>query len=85
MIQLWNNEPVQWRVELEAQKGEPLSLRTGEQGRVLIVNLGEEPKPETVRRAAAKAVKTDQSLGGHSVMLDAPTAAKAQAMAGVSA
>ncbi|MDE6260010.1 MAG: leucyl aminopeptidase family protein [Oscillospiraceae bacterium] len=85
MIQLWNNEPVQWRVELETQKGEPLSLRTAEQGRILIVNLGEKPEPQTVRRAAAKAVKTVQSLGGQSVLFDAAPAAEALGTAGVSA
>lgn len=85
MIQLWNNEPVQWRVELETQKGDPLSLRTGIQGRILIVNLGEKPKPETVRRAAAKAVKTVQSLGGQSVLLNTAPAAEALGAAGVSA
>lgn len=85
MIQLWNNEPAQWRVELETQKGEPLSLRAGEQGRVLIVNLGEEPKAETVRRAAAKAVKTVQSLGGQSAVLNSAPAAELLGEAGVSA
>lgn len=84
MIQLWNHESAQWRVELEAG-GEPLALRTGEQGRVLIVSLGGAPAAETVRRAAAKAVKAVQSLGGQSALLDAAKAAELLGAAGVSA
>lgn len=71
MVKLWNQEPAQWRLELAAGDGKPLSLRTGETGRTLIVELGGKPTLETLRRACAKAVKTVKELGGGSAVLDA--------------
>ena len=70
MVQLWNGEAAQWRVELRT--AEPaLSVKTGDTGRTLILGLGETPDAETVRRAAAKAVKSIRPLGAESALLDA--------------
>ena len=76
MVQLWNGEAAQWRVELRTS--EPaLSVKTSETGRTLILGLGETPGTETVRRAAAKAVKSIRPLGAESALLDAAEVAAA--------
>ena len=72
MVKLWQGESAAWRVELELDgPGGALALRTGAQGRVLIVGLGKDPGLETLRRAAAKAVKALRELGADSAVLDA--------------
>ena len=77
MVKLWQGESAQWRIELETGgEGTALSLHTGAQGRVLIVNLGGEPTAETARRAAAKAVKTLRGLEAASAVLDAAPVVK---------
>ena len=86
MVKLWQGESAQWRVELETGgEGAALSLRTGAQGRVLIVSLGEAPRPETARRAAAKAAKALRELGADSAVLDAAPAVKALGPEGAAA
>ena len=86
MVKLWQGESAQWRIELETGgEGTALSLHTGAQGRVLIVNLGGEPTAETARRAAPKAVKTLRGLEAASAVLDAAPAVKALGPEGAAA
>ena len=71
MVKLWQGESAQWRVELELNgEGTALSLRMKE-GRVLSVCLGGQTTENTLRRAAAKAVKVLRELGADSAVLDA--------------
>lgn len=86
MVKLWQEESAAWRVELELDgPGGALALRTGVQGRVLIVGLGKDPGLETLRRAAAKAVKALRELGADSAVLDAAPAVKALGPQGAAA
>ena len=86
MVKLWQRESAAWRVELELDgPGGALALRTGVQGRVLIVGLGKDPGLETLRRAAAKAVKALRELGADSAVLDAAPAVKALGPQGAAA
>lgn len=86
MVKLWQGESAQWRVELETgEESAALSLRTGTQGRVLVVGLGPAPNAETARRAAAKAAKTLRELGADSALLDAAPAVKELGPAGAAA
>ena len=72
MVQLWNQESVQWKIALQTG-GESMSFRMGDEPRQLLVSLGDAEKVtgELLRRAAAKAVKTVRELGGESAVLDA--------------
>lgn len=86
MVKIWENEPAQWRLELEVGgEGSALSLRVGEEGRTLVVSLGDEPTAETARRAAAKAVKALREIGASSAVLDAAPAVRALGAEGLSA
>ncbi len=81
MIKLWNQESVDWRLELQAKgEGDSLPLRMGDQPRQLLVELGEAVTPEVLRRAAAKAVKTACEYGAESALLEAPAAQDAGAL-----
>ena len=72
MVKIWDEESTDWRLELEpGENTAPLTLRPGENGRTLVTALGKEPTAETVRRAAAKTVKTIRELGAASALLDA--------------
>ena len=72
MVQLWNQESVQWNIALQTG-GESMSCRMGDEPRQLLMGLGEGDKinGELLRRAAAKAVKTVRELGGESAVLTA--------------
>lgn len=86
MVRIWNQEQAQWRLQLEVGGEEaPLSLRMGDEGRVLAVSLGGEPTAETARRAAAKAVKSLRDLGVTSAVLDAAPAVRTLGAEGLSA
>ena len=86
MVGIWNQEKAQWRLELEAGgEGSALSLRMGEEGRVLTACLGDQPTAETARRVAAKAVKALRDLGVSSAVLDAAPAVKALGADGLAA
>lgn len=86
MVKLWQGESAQWRVELELNgEGAALSLRMKEEGRVLSVCLGGQPTENTLRRAAAKAVKALRDLGVNSAVLDAAPAVKALGPEGAAA
>lgn len=86
MVKLWQGESAQWRVELELNgEGTALSLRMKEEGRVLSVCLGGQPTENTLRRAAAKAVKALRELGVNSAVLDAAPAVKALGPEGAAA
>lgn len=74
MVKLWNYEDAGWRLELSVDgESAPLSLSAGE-GRTLTVSLGKDATAETVRRAAAKAVKAIRDLGAASALLNAAPA-----------
>ena len=86
MVKLWQGESAQWRVELELNgEGAALSLRMKEEGRVLSVCLGGQPTENTLRRAAAKAVKVLRELGADSAVLDAAPAVEALGPEGAAA
>ena len=86
MVKIWNQEQTQWRLELEVGgESSALSLRMGEQGRVLAVGLGDAPTAETARRAAAKAVKSLRELGVTSAVLDAAPAVRTLGADGLAA
>ena len=85
MVKLWQGESAQWRMELELNgEGTALSLRMKE-GRVLSVCLGGQPTENTLRRAAAKAVKVLRELGADSAVLDAAPAVEALGPEGAAA
>ena len=85
MVKIWEQEPAQWRLELEVGgEGSALSLRMGE-GRSLTVCLGGAPTAETARRAAAKAVKSLREAGVSSAVLDSGPAVQALGAEGLSA
>ncbi len=86
MVHLWNQETVQWKIELQTG-GEAMSCRMGDEPRQLLVGLGEKEKVtgELLRRAAAKAVKTVREFGGESAVLDAAPAVKALGAEGLAA
>lgn len=88
MVQLWNRESAQWRIELQADgDSEAMSFRIGDAPRQLLAGLGESGKitGELLRRAAAKAVKTVRELGGESAVLDAAPAVAALGADGLAA
>ena len=86
MVKLWNQEAADWRLELESGgDSAPLSLRTGAEGRTLILCLGKDPSAETARRAAAKAVAAIRELGARTALLDVDPAARALGPGGLSA
>lgn len=72
MIKQWNGEHTDWRIALCLEE-DALSVKAAGTGRTLCVGLGSpaELTAETVRRAAAKAVKTVRPLGAGSAVLDA--------------
>ncbi|MDE7242620.1 MAG: leucyl aminopeptidase family protein, partial [Oscillospiraceae bacterium] len=86
MVQLWNGESVQWRLSLCAD-GKSGALEMGEEPHQMIARLGEKEKitAESLRRAAAKAVKQMVGLGGTSALLDAAPAVELLGNAGLSA
>lgn len=86
MVQLWNGEAAQWRLTL-CPDGKSGSLEMGEELRQMLVRLGEREKlsAESLRRAAAKAVKQVTALGGTSAVLDASPAVEALGAEGLSA
>ena len=86
MVQIWNGEAVQWRLTL-CMDGKSGALEMGEEPRQMAVRLGEREKvtAESLRRAAAKAVKQVVSLSGASALLDAAPAVEALGAEGLSA
>lgn len=86
MVQLWNGESAQWHLALRMD-GKSGALEMGEEPRQMIVRLGEREKvtAESLRRAAAKAVKQIAGLGGVSALLDAAPAVELRGNAGLSA
>lgn len=83
MVQLWNGESAQWRMEL-CMDGKPGELEMGGGPREMLVRLGEKADAEALRRAAAKAVRQMVKLGGVSALLDAAPAVEALGAAGLS-
>lgn len=86
MVQLWNGETAQWHLDLRME-GKSGSLEMGDGARQMQVCLGEREKltAESLRRAAAKAVKQIVSLNGTSAVLDAAPAVEALGDDGLSA
>ena len=86
MVQLWNRESAQWKIQLELG-GDAMSFRMGDEPRQLLVGLGEKEKVsgEQLRCAGAKAVKSVQELGGESAVLDAAAAVEALGAEGLAA
>lgn len=87
MVKLWEQEPVQWRVELLEGEGEVLAQRMGDQPRQLCISIGrrERLSTELLRRAAAKAVQTVCGFGAECALLDAALAVEALGAEGISA
>lgn len=84
MVQIWEQQPAAWRLELRLEE-EALSLRMGEEPRQLLVGLGKPLTAELVRRAAAKAVKQICELGGESALVDASPVVEALGADGLAA
>lgn len=87
MVKLWEQEAAGWRLELDVDGGEALSLRMGDKARQMRVSLGKADAltPELARRAAAKAVQSMCRLGAESAVADVSLVAEKLGAAGVAA
>ena len=87
MVKLWEQEAAGWRLELDVDGGEALSLRMGDEARQMRVSLGKADAltPELARRAAAKAVQSMCRLGAESAVADVSLVAEKLGAAGVAA